>query len=58
MNDEELADAWMTLEPTMGRRRGIDAHVFAWLEANDTSLAAEWLGCSGWRRSRRSVLPR
>ena len=44
MNDEELADAWMTLEPTMGRRRRIDAHVFAWLEANDTPLAAEWLG--------------
>ena len=44
MNDEELADAWTTLEPTVGRRRRIDAHVFAWLEANDTPLAAEWLG--------------
>ena len=44
MNDEELADAWTTLEPTVGRRRRIDAHVFAWLEAHDTPLAAEWLG--------------
>ena len=25
MNDEELADAWTTLEPTVGRRRRIDA---------------------------------
>ena len=44
MNDEELADAWTTFEPTVGRRRRIDAHVFAWLEAHDTPLAAEWLG--------------
>ena len=44
MNDEELADAWTTLEPTVGRRRRIDARVFAWLEANDTPLAAEWIG--------------
>ena len=44
MNDEELADAWATLEPTVVRRRRIDVHVFAWLEAKDTPLAAEWLG--------------
>jgi hypothetical protein len=44
MNDEELADVWATLEPTVGRRRRIDARVFAWLDARDTSLAAEWLG--------------
>jgi hypothetical protein len=44
MNDEELGDAWTTLEPTVRRRRRIDAHVFAWLEARDTPLAAEWLG--------------
>ncbi len=43
MNDEELADAWTTFEPTMRRRRRIDARVFAWLEARDTPLAAEWL---------------
>jgi len=44
MNDQELGDAWTTLEPTVRRRRRIDARVFAWLEANDTSLAGEWLG--------------
>jgi hypothetical protein len=43
MNDEELGDAWMTLRPTMGQRRRIDARVFASLEASDTPLAAEWL---------------
>ena len=44
MNDEDLGDAWTTLEPTMRRRRRIDARVFAWLDARDTPLAAEWLG--------------
>ena len=44
MNDQELGDAWTTLEPTMRQHRRIDARVFAWLEANDTSIAAEWLG--------------
>jgi hypothetical protein len=44
MNDEELADVWTTLKPTVRRRRRVDAHVFAWLEARDTPLAAEWLG--------------
>ena len=44
MNDEELGAVWATLEPTFGRRRRIDARVFAWLDARDTSLAAEWLG--------------
>jgi hypothetical protein len=44
MNDAELGDAWTTLDPTVRRRRRIDAHVFAWLEAHGTPLAAEWLG--------------
>ena len=44
MNDEEIGDAWTTLEPTVGRRRRIDAHVFAWLEAHDTPLTAVGLG--------------
>jgi hypothetical protein len=44
MNDEELGDAWTTLTPTVRRRRRIDAHLFTWLEARDTPLAAEWLG--------------
>jgi hypothetical protein len=44
MNDDELAGAWTTIEPTVDQRRRIDAHVFACLEARDTTLAAEWLG--------------
>jgi|EndMetStandDraft_3_1072993.scaffolds.fasta_scaffold209526_2 hypothetical protein len=40
----ELSRIWMTLEPAMGQRRRIDARVFEWLEASDTSIVAEWLG--------------
>jgi hypothetical protein len=44
MNDEGLAGVWATIEPTVLQRPRIDAHVFAWLEARDTTLATEWLG--------------
>jgi hypothetical protein len=44
MNDEGLAGVWTTIQPTLHQRRRIDAHVFAWLGARDTPLAAEWLG--------------
>ena len=44
MNDEHLAGVWTTIQPTVHERRRIDAHVFAWLEARDTTLATEWLG--------------
>ncbi len=44
MTDDELNDAWTTLEPTVEQRRRIDTRVLAWLDAHDTSLAAEWLG--------------
>ena len=44
MNDEEVVGVWSTLQPTVRQRRRIDARVFAWLEARDTPLAAEWLG--------------
>ena len=44
MNDEQLGAAWTTFQPTASQRRRIDARVSAWLEARDTSLAAEWLG--------------
>lgn len=44
MNDEELTGVWTALQPTVRQRRRIDARVFAWLEARDTTLAAEWLG--------------
>ena len=43
MNDEELAGAWTTLEPTYQQRRRMEARVVAWLEARDTPLTAEWL---------------
>ena len=44
MNDDELGGVWTTLQPTERQRRRIDARVYAWLEARDTPLAAEWLG--------------
>lgn len=44
MNDDQLLDAWMTLAPTPPGRRRMEARVFAWLDAADTSIAAEWLG--------------
>jgi hypothetical protein len=44
MNDERFDDLWATLQPTADQCRRIDAQVFAWLEAHDTPLAAEWLG--------------
>jgi hypothetical protein len=43
MNDEELVDVWTTFQPTMRQRRRIDARVFEWIEARNTSLAAEWV---------------
>ena len=42
-NDDTLDSAWATLEPTAAQRRRIDAQVYAWLDAHDTTLAAEWL---------------
>jgi hypothetical protein len=44
VTDDELGVMWATLEPTAGQRRRIEARVFAWLDAHDTPLAAEWLG--------------
>jgi hypothetical protein len=43
VNDDELGVAWTTLHPTPLQRQRMDARVFAWLEARDTPLAAEWL---------------
>jgi hypothetical protein len=43
MNDEELVGVWTTFQPTLNQRRRIDARVFAWIEARETSLASEWL---------------
>jgi hypothetical protein len=44
MNEEPLATDWETLAPTALQRQRIEVRVAAWLEAHDTSLAAEWLG--------------
>ena len=44
MNEGELGGVWTALHPTTGQRRRIDARVSGWLEAHDTSLAAEWFG--------------
>jgi hypothetical protein len=44
MTDDDLAYAWTALDPSAARRRRIDGRVYDWLDAHDTSLAAEWLG--------------
>jgi hypothetical protein len=43
MNDEELANLWTTLQPIASERGRIDRRVFAWLEARDMPLSAEWI---------------
>ena len=42
MNDEQIAGDWETLTPAGPQRRRMEARVSEWLEACDTSLAAEW----------------
>ena len=43
MNEQELTATWLALEPTAPQRRRIEHRVLEWLEAHETSLAAEWL---------------
>lgn len=43
MNDDEFQGLWSSIEPTTRQRRTIDGRVFEWVEAHETSLAAEWL---------------
>ncbi|HTY95365.1 MAG TPA: hypothetical protein VMC02_15865 [Steroidobacteraceae bacterium] len=43
MNDSELTGTWAALEPTAAQRRRIEARVRGWLDARESSLAAEWL---------------
>jgi hypothetical protein len=43
MNDTDLMRLWSALEPSTRRRARIETRVFEWLEASETSLAAEWL---------------
>jgi hypothetical protein len=44
MNENELAQKWVMLEPEQRQRRRIDARVRGWLDASESSLVAEWLG--------------
>jgi hypothetical protein len=44
MNEHELAQTWTALEPNSAQRRRIEARVHGWLDAGQSSLAAEWLG--------------
>ena len=58
MTDEEIVDTWMTLDPAPDERRRINTQVSAWLEAHDTSMAAEWLCSSGPRLPPSACQPR
>lgn len=44
MNDAKLTAMWSALEPGARRRARIESQVFEWIEAQETSLASEWLG--------------
>jgi len=44
MNDTDIMRLWSELEPSSRRRARIEARVFEWLEASESSLASEWLG--------------
>jgi len=44
MNDAEIMSLWSGLEPSARRRARIETRVFEWLDASETSFAAEWLG--------------
>jgi RNA polymerase sigma-70 factor, ECF subfamily len=43
MTEDALSQTWTTLEPTARQGRIIDARVARWLDARESSLAAEWL---------------
>jgi hypothetical protein len=44
MNEADLAALWSQLAPDQRRRARMEARVFDWLEASETSLVGEWLG--------------
>ncbi len=44
MTDTEIMKLWSALEPAANRRARIENRVFEWLDASETSIAAEWLG--------------
>jgi hypothetical protein len=43
VNDTDLVSLWSALEPSTRRRARIETRVFEWLEASETTIAAEWL---------------
>jgi hypothetical protein len=43
MDDAQLELHWTALEPDARQRQRIQRRLNAWLDASDTSLAAEWL---------------
>jgi hypothetical protein len=43
VNENELAKEWSRLEPTRDQQRRIEVRVRGWLDARESSLAAEWL---------------
>jgi hypothetical protein len=43
MDDAQLETYWMALEADARQRQRIERRLNAWLDASDTSLAAEWL---------------
>lgn len=44
MNERELSTLWTSLEPDADASRNIRQRVDQWMDAHDTSLAAEWMG--------------
>jgi hypothetical protein len=44
MNEMELVQTWLSLEPSSRRRARIETRVSDWIEAGETSIAGEWLG--------------
>lgn len=43
MSEESLSRDWSVLEPTAEQRRSMEKRVLDWLDAHQSSLAAEWL---------------
>lgn len=43
MNENEIAVTWATLEPSPQQRQRMEVRLRQWLEARESSLAAEWL---------------
>jgi hypothetical protein len=44
MDEHDLERVWTALEPTPDQRRRMRMRVSDWIDAHNTSLAAEWIG--------------